>query len=364
MNSFNDRLNRMLQRVSDRRDKRPGAIIYDTLAPVAAELVQQDININIFQIQSYLNTMVGENLDNWAANFMLYRYQATYATRIAEFTDNNGSPFTPNIGARFGTVNIIDNINYKLIERYADGQALLECETSGTIGNDYVGQILPLSIINNLRTANIIGTYRPAQNIETDDAFKQRIIEWLTKKPFGGNVADYKRFVGEIDGVGAVKIFPVWDGGGTVKVSILDGLLHSVSQEFVNVVQEILDPIPYNGEGLGQAPIGHAVTVVTADEIPINIEATIVMRSGFVIGQVEEQIAQSLENYLQTVRSEWATADKLWIFIAQINMAILSVNGVANVHTVTINNIAYDFELAQDKFIQKIPELNEVVLHE
>jgi len=364
--NFREILNRMLDKVSNRRDKRQGAIIYDTLAPFAAEIVGQNITVDIYKIQSRLISATGQDLDNWAENFQIFRYPATFAVKIAEFTDTSNNPFNPPLGSRFSTIDLGGNLIYRLIEQISAGQALLECEVSGVIGNSYIGRLLPIDIINNLETAEMIGTHRPAQDIESDELFRQRIIDNLNEKPFGGNIADYKRFVGEIEGIGAVKVFPIWDGGGTVKISILDGELNSAVPEFIDIVQTAIDPLINQGQGIGQAPIGHSVTVATADEIGINIEATVILRAGFVLGQVTPLIKTALEYYIKSLKNEWANSDSLWIFLARVISVMMNVDGVNNVlpDTVLINGLNHDFELPQTKFIQQIPKLGSVVIND
>ena len=39
------------------------------------------------------------------------------------------------------------------------------------------------------------------------------MISALRERPFGGNVADYKRVVRAIDGVGDLQVYPTWNGG-------------------------------------------------------------------------------------------------------------------------------------------------------
>ena len=74
---------------------------------------------------------------------------------------------------------------------------------------------------------------------------------------FGGNIADYKNKVELLPGVGAVKVFPVWNGGGTVKIVLVDSEWSVPSSELVEEVQEAIDPVGTQGTGVGLAPIGH-----------------------------------------------------------------------------------------------------------
>ncbi|MFC6545371.1 hypothetical protein [Cohnella cellulosilytica] len=53
-------LQRMLDRVSDDLDKREGSIIYDALAPAAAELAQLYIDLDINYNLSYADSAAGD----------------------------------------------------------------------------------------------------------------------------------------------------------------------------------------------------------------------------------------------------------------------------------------------------------------
>ena len=362
MADFSTILQRMLGRVLGGRDKRQGSIIFDTLSPTAAELANQDINIEIFQEQSQLLNAVGENLDNWASNFALTRNQATNAIRIGEMTDTTGQPLILAIGNRFATPNIDGSVHFTLIENLEPGRCLLKCEQPGTIGNTYLGPLLPLFTINNLGTATMIGTQIPAQDTETDDALRDRVLFRINRNPFGGNIDDYKDFVTEIDGVEDVKIFPVWDGGGTVKLSIIGSGFNPATPEFIDVVQELIDPIPYAGLGYGIAPIGHRVTVTTPTAISINIAANLSLQAGYSISQLQANIEAAIEGYMAELRKLWADAPSLPVYIARINAAIISVDGVNNVTGITINGSASDLTLAQTATTQRLPVLGNVVL--
>ena len=61
---------------------------------------------------------------------------------------------------------------------------------------------------------------------------------YVNEKPFGGNFIEYVQRVREIDGVGAVQVYPVWNGSGTVKVVVLDNDLNLASTETIKKVQK------------------------------------------------------------------------------------------------------------------------------
>lgn len=353
----------MLQRVSESRDKRQGAVIYDTLAPVAAELAQMNINIEIFFDQTYLLTASGESLDHRAADYGITRTPSTYAVRIGRMLDLDGNGLILPNGSRFSTPNIAGGLNFELTAQLAEpGDCLLTCETLGTGGNAYLGPLLPLFAINNLGTALMMGTYTPAEDDETDEHLRQRIIDRINKRAYGGNIADYKEFTTAIIGVGDVKVFPVWNGGGTVLLSIVDSEYNPATTEFIAQVQDTIDPIPNNGLGIGIAPIGHRVTVVTPEELDINISASLVLHSDVTLSQVKPLVESSIESYLNGLRMQWADSDSLSVFIARIYVAILEVSGIDNVTNVQINGSPNDLSLTQTSALQQIPKLGEVTL--
>ena len=89
---------------------------------------------------------------------------------------------------------------------------------------------------------------------EIDEELRKRYFETINEKSFSGNVADYKKKTKEINGVGAVKVIPIWNGPGTVKLTILDSDYNKASEQLINNVQEIICP-NMDDSGVGLAPI-------------------------------------------------------------------------------------------------------------
>ena len=212
----------------------------------------------------------------------------------------------------------------------------------------------------------------PARDTETDEELRIRYYLRLKQKPFGGNIAQYDEEVKALPGVGELQVYPVWNGGGTVKLSIIDAEYNPISAEYIETLDKLIDPENAQGDkgtGLGMAPIGHKVTVTTPNTLSINISARVTLTSGYSIGQVEQPIKDAIEEYLLQLRKEWGLADELnnyslAIYIARINMVILSVAGVANVTDITINGNAQDLTLIQNATTQQLPVLGEVSITE
>lgn len=245
----------------------------------------------------------------------------------------------------------------------------LTAETAGTVGNDYSGALLPISVIPGLTYAQVTDILVLGDDEETDDALRARLITALTDQPFGGNIASYKDAVMEIDGVGGVQVYPTWNGGGTVKLSVVGTDYLPASQTVLDAVQTAVDPS--GGTGLGIAPIGATVTVDAPTALTVDIVATVNLASGITLAQVEPLIEAALEEYFDSVRQGWDdqlgtvtveySAD---VYYARTLAAILSVTGVLNVPTLTLNGGSADITLTETGALQQIPVIGTVTISE
>jgi uncharacterized phage protein gp47/JayE len=363
-NDFQSILDRLLANVDDNLDKRQGSIIYDALAPAAAELAQCYIALDVYTDQTYLLNAVGKNLDNRVADYGLTRNKATYAERELIVYDSNNSLMQVDIGSRFSVPNAFGGYNFIVIEEISIGHYKAECETPGAIGNDYVGELLPLNSINNLGTVSVSTVIKPGEDEETDTQLRTRALNKINQEPFAGNIADYKKITEDIDGVESCKVFPVWNGGGTVKLAIVATNNTIPSSAFIDDIQTIIDPIQNQGQGIGLAPIGHTVTVVAPTALDIDITATLVIETGYTISQLTAVITENIGNYIKEVQNQFSEEDTLTIYISKVSAAILQVPQVKSVSAVTINTAATDLVINLSGTNVKFPILGTVVLSE
>jgi len=374
--TFRHLIDEALAMVPDTVDKRQGAIIYDTLSVGDVQLAEAYIQLRGFYLDTYALTAMGEALDLRVAERGVTRYPATHAVKLGTFVSNDGTPAAIPLGTRFSTTRDVNALIYYASGEYTDpdtglavpGSYRMTCETAGAAGNDYIGMIIPVTFINHVATANISDLLIPSRDTEDDEALRARYIELINFPPFGGNVAHYRLWVLEMDGVGAVQIYPIWNGGGTVKVSLIGADFNPASQTLIDDVQTALDPEGNNGLGLGTAPIGHVVTVTTPDVVMIDVTANLVL-SGVVMGQVEDQIKNIIGEYLLELRKSFGSAIDLRNYVinvyrARIIAAILSVQGVANVTGLLINGADSDLILIENSGVQQLPMMGTVTLNE
>ena len=166
-----DILKRCMSRISDSMDKREGSVIYDALMPACMELEALYFELDVFTINKLRFIVISD-------------------------CEEKGSLF----------------------------EADLRAEKPGTEYNLQSGNLS--SLYGYYEVARIKELLKPARDDETVEEFRERYFKEVRRKNFGGNIEDYERWTLALDGVGAVKVFPIWQGGGTVKVVISgsDGL--------------------------------------------------------------------------------------------------------------------------------------------
>lgn len=368
--TYQNILTQMLDQVPATFDKRDTSPIPTALGPAAYALEGFYISLNQVQLAAYVQTATGQALDYLAVIAGLTRYPASAAVRLGIFD------MAVPIGSRYSTINGADSINFQATaattgETEGDYYFQLAAETPGSIGNEYTGPILPITAIPGLNSAQITDILVPGDDEESDEDFRARIIEALNDRPFGGNIASYRTYIMAIDGVGAVQVYPTWNGGGTVKCSVLGADYLPASPTLVENVQNAVDPPPNQGLGLGTAPIGAQVTVVAPEDLTVNVSATLQLASGYAIGQVQTPIQQAIENYMLSVRQEWATPVNTTsveyqanVYVARITAAIVGVPGVVNATNVQLNGGTADLILTETGATQQVPITGTVTLSE
>lgn len=238
-----------LSHVPDSIDKRQGSIIWDAIAPCAYVMAELVVKMRQIYKDTFVATASGDYLDLLAAEVGLQRYEATFAVKKGYFYDTYGALMDVPDGGRYAARNNSNSLVYAVTsattgpnDPHETGVYLLTCETAGRIGNQYYGDLVPITNVPGLGRAVLADTIISARDRETDDELRQRIYDKVNEKPFGGNVAQYKVWTQELDGVGAAQIYPIWNGGGTVKISILDNDFLPASDETVAIVQHAIDP--------------------------------------------------------------------------------------------------------------------------
>ena len=343
-------LQRMIDRVLAQNpniDTREGSIIYNALAPAAVELQNMYIQLDTILNESFADTQTRDYLIKRCAERGIIPEPATKAILKGEF--NIDVP----IGSRFS----LDMLNYIVIEKISDGIFKLECETPGSEGNQQFGTLIPIDYIEGLTSAELTELLIPGEDEEDTESLRERYFNSLKSQSFGGNIADYKEKTKQLPGVGGVKVYPAWNGGGTVKLVIIDSTYNVPSSTLIDAVQTAVDPIQNQGKGVGFAPIGHVVTVEGVSATTININTNITYQEGWTWADIEPYVHKAIDDYFFELASSWENENNLIVRISQIETRILNIAGVVDIENTTINGQAQNFVLGADN----IPVRGEVI---
>ncbi|MCC0707401.1 baseplate J/gp47 family protein [Clostridioides sp. ES-S-0190-01] len=323
--TFENIIKRMLDSVPDMFDKREGSIIYNALAPVAAELTETYIAMDEMLDQTFVDTASYYYLEKRCKERGITPLEAT--NTIAKGVFNIDIP----LDSRFN----LGEYNYIATERISEGIYKMKCETAGPIFE--LGQLIPIEYVDKLETAELTEILINGEDEESEDSLRQRYYDSLNSQSFGGNIQNYKDEVNKIQDVGGVKVYPTWNGGGTVKLVIINSNFKVPSTDLVNLVQEEIDP-NMKGEGLGLAPIGHRVIVEGVTSTTINISAEITYKSGYTWENIKTIAEEAIDDYLNELNMSWEDEENLIVRISQIEIRLLSIDGVLDIANTMIND--------------------------
>lgn len=320
-------LQTMLNRVPSELDKREGSIIYDAIAPAAAELAQVYIELDVILNETFADTATGEYLDRRCAERGLVREEATYVTVQGVFTPSSINV----VGERFrcGEYSYIATEKDKLV-----------CEQSGSYANGITGPLVPVDYIEGLETASITKVLIPGEDEETDEHLRERYFDTISSQAFGGNITDYEEKTKAIDGVGGVKVTPTWNGGGTVLLTIIDSAYHIPSDTLINTTQTRINEI---------APIGHTVTVKGVNGAKIDITSDITYQDGWDWSSSGDYIKAAIDDYFTELAKTWEDNTNLVVRISGIEQKILACAGVLDIQNTTLNGATSNIQLNKDE---------------
>lgn len=326
--TFSGILQRMLENVSTKYDKREGAVIYDALAPAALEHSLLYIDMQTLEKEMFADTASREYLIKHAAERDIEPKEETKAIWLAAIEPKE---LTVSNGERFST----STLNLVVISKESDGVYRMECETAGTAGNSLDHTIKPVSNISGLTSATLTELVDAGTDEESTEDFRARYLTLLRKPATSGNAQEYYNWAMSIDGVGAAKVYPLADGPGTVKVVITDAEKKAASTQLVNEVREYIETV---------RPIGATVSVISAEETTVNVTATVALATGENLASVLNKFEIALTDYLASVAYS-ATR----IPLSMVGKILLDTDGVSDYSSLMLNGLAANMAVSDNQ---------------
>lgn len=342
-------MNRMMNRVTEKYpnlDNREGSIIFNALAPAAIELAIMYTELDNVLDESFVDTAsreyllikckeTGMNIENFEASHGVHK--GFFDVEVEIGSRWNCDIYNYVVTEFLGMYSELD-IDDNPVEYYT---YKMECETEGSSPNNQVGDLTPITEYpSGLTYAQIRECLIEGENEASDDEIRESYYAYTGNGAIDGNVSQYKTWCDLYEGIGNYKIFPLWNGNNTVKVSILSTSNNVASDELVESFQNYLDP-GVEGMGNGVAPIGSFVTVGTATEVPIDMSANIKLKDGY---DDVTMIDLEVDKYLRSI-----SYDKLTVAYMNIGAAILNIEGVDSISNLKLNGSTEDITLNEEE---------------
>ena len=314
-------IERILENTSaNNLDTREGSVSFNLLAPLAEELAKAYRSMGDILNLAFIEDTFDDYLDKRVNEFGVYRKdgeKATGAIKVTGLDDTfigNSTIITSN-GLEYIVLNdiLLPNEDTLYVEATEIGYKYnLPAGSTFELVEPITGVT---SLINESAFENGIDT-------ETDEELKERFKYIIQNPRTSGNVNDYKAWALECDGVGRVKVYPLWNGNGTVKVLIIGNDNLPCSKETVNTV------ISYIEE---KRPIGATVTVDTPQLLKLTFDIKIKLDSAYSLDDTKELISTVLSDYVNNLEDEDIIYYKALSVVGDLG-------AVDDIVTYTINN--------------------------
>lgn len=327
------------------------SLAYNACARIATKLEEVYGDMNLIEANMLPDTMELDYLIRYGAERGITYHYATTPVVKGEFKQaiDIGTQFVCN-DYTYTTTELIDGFNYKLT-----------CETEGTEANTNTGELTPSDYVEDYQGGQITEVLVLGTDDEDTETYRARVISSFNSIAFGGNRADYRNFIDEIDGVGGCKPMRRESGSEWVDIYLISSDYAAPSTTLINKVQTAVDPEQNHGEGDGMAPINHNVQIIGATETACAITTKLTLDADYTVTQVQTAIETIISAYLLNLRKAWESNEKTStiVRISQIESKILTVTGVVDVTGTAINGSAENLVLTYEK----IPILGEVTLN-
>lgn len=321
-----------------------GGFAWDTLSANSKEFEKAYAEMALIIEASFPQTSWGDWLTRKAEEHGIIRQEATNSSVILTITGQagttvqEGSLFSTNDGKNFLTV------ESKKIEDDGTVDIKAQSQDVGTNCNVDAETItkIPVSIYGVSAVTNKSPAYDGFDE-ETDEELLERLLFKVRQPATSGNKNHYVIWATNVEGVGGVKVLPLWNGNGTVKVIITDAKNEIASEDLIAKVQNYIDE---------QRSIGATITVVSPKPLNIDISLKVTKGSGNIDG-----IKNAVNDFFKTT-----AFNSEYVSYAQVGKVILekTATGVQDYSDLTLNNKAENIALTDEQ----LPTVGQVYLIE
>ena len=315
--------------------------IYNALMPACYELSYQSLMLDEATKRIFAKTALEngyyDDLINRCLEMGIIQKLATYASGVMKIMGikasklPSGSLVATSLGLTYITQSDV------ILNDAGIGYTTIVASEKGSKYNVEIGEVnsIPvkyegiLSITNEEKISN-------GYDDETYQALYYRYSVKVQTPSTSGNKYHYMNWALEVDGCGSAKVYPLWNGNGTVKVVISNSNYRAASIDLIKAVHDHIEE---------ERPIGPTVTVVSVEELALNVNVNLVYDSvTYTLDAIKTNISNAIQDYLKEIALK---TDH--ISIAKVGALILSTSGVTDYNNLTINGSTVNLPIADNQ---------------
>ena len=329
MSTANEILTDLLAAMPDSYQKTVGYPTHDLLAAVSLRMEGTDEEVAAMRAALDPENLSGGDLDRYVfPRAGLERRQATFATGVLTVTGTG----TVQQGALFESGGGIQFAASETVQLTGEGQVRVTCRVDGAAGNLPAHSITQMPVtLQGISACDNPEPTTGGYDEEDDAAYYARYLLKIRTPATSGNVYHYQSWALEVSGVGAVQVFPLARGPGTVDIVLIDSTGQPAPPDLVQQVQDYIDP-GGTGEGYGQAPIGAQCRVEAATGTEIDLSATVFKLDTADEETVTAGIKAAVGAYLAEIAFQ-----QDYVSFARITDRMLDVEGVLDLENLQVN---------------------------
>lgn len=326
-------LERILSRMDTELQTREGSYAYDQAAPISFEIWRVLMTLEELIEAFYVNENSGPYLDAHARLFAMSRREGARAAAKMTFTGREGTAVPA--GTVFyagGAMEFRTTADAVILNGSAEGYVL-----AAEAGSRYN---LPAGAIDQMaRTIPGLEKFESAAaeggaDPESDGDLFRRLDEKRKRPPTSGNEAHYREWALSVNGVGAVRVTPLWRGPGTVKVLIAGFDRRPVDEAIVGDCARYIQT---------QRPVGADVTVASAVAVEVDVSARVTLAPTASLPAVEAAFRSRLDAYLAG-----AAFEELTVYVNRVGALLMDVDGVVDYDGLALNGSEENLALGED----------------
>lgn len=333
----------ILAEAGDSLETREGSFLDSMAGPAAVEIWKVYQAMNAVISIAFPDESAGGYLDLEGAKYGITRKPGTRARCTMTLTGTAGS--TIPAGTVFLT---LEGLEFALLEDVlltgGSDTGTAEATEIGSAYNVEGGAITRMVTTMTALSAWTNASATGGTDQESDAALYERIRDFRSRQATSGNAYHYEQWAMEVAGVGGAKIFPLWNGAGTVKVVLVDADMEPASSEIVAAAAAHIE---------AERPIGATVTVAAAQSLPIHVAAKLTLDGSTTLPEVKAVFASELDAYLKTLAFRTSI-----LRYNQVAYLLLSLPGVLDFTSLTLNGGTGNVSIGAEQ----VPALGEVTL--